>query len=766
MSGAYFKYPVSGGGVPIYSTISVFPASATQGSLGVAQNTGILYEWNGSAWVAIGGPGTVFSVGTIDSQTASANGAVIASNALVLQSASATRPGLVNNTTQSLSGNKTFTGTIAASNFSGSSSGTNTGDVTIGTADGLSLSGQVLSLALATISTPGAVLNVGGANGVAPLDASSKIPVAYLPSVVMEYQGAWDPTTNTPTLSDGTGTNGYVYYVTALRLAAVSGLTDPSMVNFQIGDLTIYSSAVGKWQLVTPAAGVSSVNGAQGAVTVNAINQLTGDVTAGPASGSASAASSLVATSNSTLATLSGLTTASSLASIGTITSGIWHGTAIGAQYGGTGLNTSASTGVPSISGGTWSVNTQLPVTLGGTGLGTLTLNNVILGNGTSNPQFVAPGTNGNVLTSNGTTWTSAGGTLNNPMTTLGDIIYEDATPTPTRLAGNTTTTKKFLTQTGNGSISAVPGWNILVSGDVPAVNLAAGGNGGITGALGIGNGGTGATSKAAAFDALSPMTAFGDMIYGSSSGSASRVPGNTTTTTKYLQSIGSAGAATQPVWTAFTAPTIQKFTSGSGTYTTPTSPPPLYIRVLMVGGGGGGGGSGTASETSGGTGGNTTFGSSLLAANGGGGGVAALSGAAGGAGGTASLGSGPIGTAVSGGYGSGSSNSAQSAGGSGAGSALGGGGGGGASIAAAAQAGSPGSTNTGGGGGGASIGAGAAPPGGGGSGGYVNALISAPSATYAYAVGAAGTAGGAGTAGAAGGAGGSGYIEVTEYYQ
>jgi hypothetical protein len=47
-------------------------------------------------------------------------------------------------------------------------------------------------------------------------------------------------------------------------------------------------------------------------------------------------------------------------------------------------------------------------VAQGGTGLTTLTANNVILGNGTSNPLFVAPGTSGNVLTSNGTTWTSS----------------------------------------------------------------------------------------------------------------------------------------------------------------------------------------------------------------------------------------------------------------------------------------------------------------------------------------------------------------------
>lgn len=49
-----------------------------------------------------------------------------------------------------------------------------------------------------------------------------------------------------------------------------------------------------------------------------------------------------------------------------------------------------------------------LPVASGGTGATTLTSNNVIIGNGTSAVQFVAPGTSGNLLTSNGTTWTSA----------------------------------------------------------------------------------------------------------------------------------------------------------------------------------------------------------------------------------------------------------------------------------------------------------------------------------------------------------------------
>jgi hypothetical protein len=49
-----------------------------------------------------------------------------------------------------------------------------------------------------------------------------------------------------------------------------------------------------------------------------------------------------------------------------------------------------------------------LPVTNGGTNLGTLTANNLIVGAGTSSVTFIAPGSSGNVLTSNGTVWQSA----------------------------------------------------------------------------------------------------------------------------------------------------------------------------------------------------------------------------------------------------------------------------------------------------------------------------------------------------------------------
>ena len=49
----------------------------------------------------------------------------------------------------------------------------------------------------------------------------------------------------------------------------------------------------------------------------------------------------------------------------------------------------------------------------------------------------------------------------------VGDILYASDTDILSALAGNVTTTKKFLTQTGDSIRSAAPGWATIVNSDI-----------------------------------------------------------------------------------------------------------------------------------------------------------------------------------------------------------------------------------------------------------------------------------------------------------
>ena len=66
----------------------------------------------------------------------------------------------------------------------------------------------------------------------------------------------------------------------------------------------------------------------------------------------------------------------------------------------------------------------------------------------------------------------------------LGELIYASAANVSSRLSGNTTTTRKFLRQTGNGTDSAAPAWDTLAAGDYPAMLGADGTSGGTRGAV------------------------------------------------------------------------------------------------------------------------------------------------------------------------------------------------------------------------------------------------------------------------------------------
>lgn len=149
-----------------------------------------------------------------------------------------------------------------------------------------------------------------------------------------------------------------------------------------------------------------------GAGTVTALTVATANGFAGSSSGGATPALTL---STTITGVLKGNGTAISAATVGTDYS-------VGTGSLATGiLKSTTTTGALSIavagdfptlnqntSGTAAGLSSTLVVGSGGTGQTSLTANNVILGNGASGVLFVAPGTSGNVLTSNGTTWASA----------------------------------------------------------------------------------------------------------------------------------------------------------------------------------------------------------------------------------------------------------------------------------------------------------------------------------------------------------------------
>ncbi len=98
-------------------------------------------------------------------------------------------------------------------------------------------------------------------------------------------------------------------------------------------------------------------------------------------------------------------------------------------------IGSASITTLGTIATGTWNA-TAITVAKGGTGATTLTANAVLLGNGISAVNAVAPSTNGNVLTSNGTTWVSS-----TPSTTLIREIADEFSAT-------TSQTSFTLTQT------------------------------------------------------------------------------------------------------------------------------------------------------------------------------------------------------------------------------------------------------------------------------------------------------------------------------
>jgi hypothetical protein len=120
------------------------------------------------------------------------------------------------------------------------------------------------SMSGVTISDYVATATKGVANGVASLDGSGTVPVSQLPAAVLgalSYQGTWNASTNTPTLTSSVGTKGYYYVVSVAGSTNLDGITD-----WKVGDWAVYNGTA--WQKIDNTDAVTSVNGYTGTVVL------------------------------------------------------------------------------------------------------------------------------------------------------------------------------------------------------------------------------------------------------------------------------------------------------------------------------------------------------------------------------------------------------------------------------------------------------------------------------------------------------------------
>jgi len=292
-----------------------------------------------------------------------------------------------------ISGSQITSGTIGSSYLSGSYTGiTGLGTVSAGTwtatAIGIAYGGTGQTTASAGFNALSPITSLGDLIIGSGTNTATRLAIGTSGYVLTSNgtTATWAASTGGVT-SFSAGTTGFTPNSATTGAITLSGTLNVANGGTGVTTSTGSGSNVlsNSPTLVTPTLGVASATSIN-KVTITAPatgSTLTlADGSTLATSGAFSLTLTTTAATNVTLPTSGTLvntavTTLSSLVSIGTITSGTWNASVIGVAYGGTGASS-------------------------------LTANNVLLGNGTSALQVVAPGTSGNVLTSNGTTWVSS----------------------------------------------------------------------------------------------------------------------------------------------------------------------------------------------------------------------------------------------------------------------------------------------------------------------------------------------------------------------
>jgi hypothetical protein len=287
----------------------------------------------------------------------------------------------------------------------------------------------------------------------------------------LSYKGTWNASTNTPTLTSSSGTNGFYYVVGTAGSTNLDGITD-----WQIGDWLLFNGS--NWQKIDQTNLVTSVNGQTGAVVLSTTNVSEGTnqyYTDARARGAISASGSL--SYNSTTGVMSYSTPTTDGVSEGSTNKYYTDARARAAVSAGTGISYDSTTGVIT--------NSSPDQTVALTGAGTT----VVTG---TYPNFTitsADSTTGTV-TSVGGTGTVNGLSLSGTVTSIGNLTLGGTLDlsAPPAIGGTTPAAVTGTVVTGS---SVVASNGIVVNSQTISSNytIASGNNGGSFGPVTVASG-------------------------------------------------------------------------------------------------------------------------------------------------------------------------------------------------------------------------------------------------------------------------------------
>lgn len=438
---------------------------------------------------------------TYTTGTSYTNGGTISGTTLTLASADASNPGLISTGAQTIAGAKTFTSDVTATNFLGNATtATTAGNITatsnttltslanlatVGTITSGTWSGSVIGSNVGGAGTVNGLLKANGSGVVsaavagtdyqAPLTAgtsyvvpNSSITGATKTKITYDTKGLVTAGADATTADIAPSTNrNYVTDAQAGVLSNTSGTNTgdetATTIRTKLGITTLSGSNTGD-QTITltgdvtgTGTGTFTTTLANSGVTANTYGSSTlipsitvdakGRITSANTTSIIANAGTLTGTS------LASTVTGSSLAGVATITSGTWNGSTIGAAYGGTGLTSPGTSGNILTSNGTTWVSQPISAV---TSLGTFTTTSYANGgtiNGSTLTLSAADGTNPGLVS-------TVAQTIAGTKTFSSDILTNNDVRVGKGVAGNTTNT--VLGKLALGGTSTVANENIF----------------------------------------------------------------------------------------------------------------------------------------------------------------------------------------------------------------------------------------------------------------------------------------------------------------